>query len=153
VLGQIIGNDHKNYVKGSLASNGGGIPVEPAGGSAGGEPHPGRADKQWIGAKTESRVGLVDLTIFDSVASSHSLYGFAASGNVNASINHSVSARNRTGLYASGSKAALRIGSSTVTPSKTRVAILTGATMNSYRNNQIDGNALAGSAIPIIALK
>ena len=144
------------YVSDTVVStnSGGGILIAPAGGSAKASLTRVNLVDNGFGVKADGTSGKVDLTIFDSVASSNVGAGFWAFGNANVNIKHSISSHNGPGLEASGgANAKLRVGDSTVTGNATGAVIVGGATMSSYSNNQIDDNNAPGATIPTIPLK
>jgi Right handed beta helix region len=143
------------YVSDTVVSTngGGGILIAPAGGTAKASLTRVNLVNNAFGVKADGASGKVNLTIFDSVASSNVGAGFWASGNASVNIKHSISTHNGPGLEASGANAKLRVGDSSVTGNGTGAVIASGATMSSYSNNQIDDNNAPGATIPTIPLK
>ncbi|HSY06999.1 MAG TPA: right-handed parallel beta-helix repeat-containing protein [Steroidobacteraceae bacterium] len=144
------------YVSDTVVStnSGGGILIAPAGGSAKASITRVHSVDNGFGVKADGTAGKVDLTIFDSVASANAGAGFWAFKNASVNVKHSISTHNGPGLEASGgANAKLRVGDSTVMGNATGAVIGTGATMNSYGNNQIDDNTAPGATIPTTPLK
>jgi hypothetical protein len=94
--------------------------------------------------------GSLNVTIVDSVASNNSLMGIDAvseSGQAATAVmvRNSVVSYNGTGLIAQ--KASLRVGHSVVTGNTTGVDVGAGGTLDSYGDNDIDGNASNNTGI------
>ena len=91
----------------------------------------------------------IDISIAGCTASGNSNHGFAAiagGGAVEMMIDSSVSSWNgASGVVASGAGATVRLGRSTITGNNSGTNPLGGATIQSYVNNQIDGNVSDGA--------
>lgn len=137
------------------SNSGGGILVQPSGGSATANLVRVNSVDNGVGVEGDGASGRVDITVFDSVASGNAGPGFWAYKSATLNIEHSTSTHNGIGLETSGGPLAnLRIGSSVVTGNGTGAIFGgSGSTMSSYGNNQIDGNTKPGSTIPVIQLK
>ena len=80
--------------------------------------------------------------------------GVDANGsNSNLSVDDVLASNNGSnGIKADGSNAALYIGDSEITGNVTAMAIKNGATLLSYKNNQIDLNGSNGTPVPRLDL-
>jgi len=81
------------------------------------------------------------VTVKNTSASGNTNIGFSSNSptaNINLMLNNVVSAGNGTGLQAGGGT--VRIGDSVITGNTTGVTNPSG-TLNSYKNNQVNGNA------------
>ncbi len=99
--------------------------------------------------------GLITAVIADSVAANTGT-GFAMNSSSAATrlmLIRSVSANNATGLLAIGPAATLRVGQSTLTGNTTSWQAANSATLRSYADNNIDGNADGDPAPTAIAKK
>jgi len=88
-----------------------------------------------------STSGTLNVTVKNTSATGSTNIGFSTnspSNNINMMLNEVVSAGNGTGLQAGGGT--VRIGSSVITGNTTGVSNPSG-TLNSYKNNQINGNS------------
>jgi hypothetical protein len=95
--------------------------------------------------------GAVNLSVRDSVVTGSSNVGIVVATpgpSVTALIDRtSVSSSFNVGVAASGAAATVRIGNSTIYGNVTGVAAFSGATLRSYKNNQINGNGTDGTPI------
>jgi hypothetical protein len=96
--------------------------------------------------------GVIDVSVVDSTAAGAPFHGFVALGTVNVRmVLNRVSAVNNadSGIRAVGAGALIRIGSSVVTGNGTGAFAASGGILQSYGNNQLDGNTVDGSVTPI----
>jgi hypothetical protein len=101
--------------------------------------------------------GGISVSIDDSIVSENLHDGISAkstSGGIRAMINRTDTSNNGgVGIHADGAPAEVFIGGSVVTGNSTGVSILNGATVQSYQNNQINGNNVTdGTPVPAVAL-
>jgi len=137
-------------------NSGGGIVVQPqAGGNAGVDLSNVHLASNGNGSGVLANVstGVVNVSIVNSVATGHGGEGFAlvtsGGGAGKMTINRSLASSNGArGVRADGGGATVLIGESVVTANATGVAALNGATLQSYKNNQIDGNGSNGTPLP-----
>lgn len=105
-----------------------------------------------IRADSAGTSGAIDVAVSDTTAAGAPYHGFVAlgaGGPVRMMLNRVVSANNLgEGVRESGANATVRIGSSVVTGNGTGLV----GTIQSYGNNQINGNTSDGTATPV-ALK
>lgn len=97
--------------------------------------------------------GFVNATITDTTASNAPFHGFVALGSggpVRVMLNRVVVGNNLgEGVRSVGANAIFRIGSSVVTGNGSGLVVSGGGQIQSYGNNQINGNTLDGSASPV----
>lgn len=111
-----------------------------------------------VGVRADSAAtsGAIDVTVTDTTAVGAPYHGFVALGTrgpVRMMLNRAISANNLgNGVRSVGANATVRTGSSVVTGNGTGLAVSGGGQIQSYGNNQIDGNTVDGSATAI-ALK
>jgi len=111
-----------------------------------------------VGVRADSAAtsGAIDVTVTDTTAASAAYHGFAAlgtSGPVRMMLNRVASTNNfYEGVRSTGASAVVRIGSSVVTGNGTGLAVASGGQIQSYGNNQINGNTTDGTATAV-ALK
>jgi hypothetical protein len=95
--------------------------------------------------------GAVNLSVRDSLVTGSSNVGIVVATPgpaVTALIDRtSVSSSFNVGVAASGAAATVRIGNSTIYGNVTGVAAFSGATLRSYKNNQINGNGTDGTPL------
>jgi hypothetical protein len=95
--------------------------------------------------------GAVNLSVRDSLVTGSSNAGIVVATPgpaVSALIDRtSVSSSFNVGVAASGAAATVRIGNSTIYGNVTGVAAFSGATLRSYKNNQINGNGTDGTPL------
>jgi hypothetical protein len=106
-------------------------------------------------ASPATGVGPVNVAITNSVASNHVDVGFgalSAGGSVIMFINGSTATLNAIGVESNGAPAQVLIGGSLVSLNSTGAAIIGGARMFSYKNNQINGNTTDGTPITAVGL-
>jgi hypothetical protein len=108
-----------------------------------------------IRADSVGTSGAIDVTVTDTTATEAPFHGFVALGSggaVRMMLNRVTSANNAgEGLRSVGGNAVIRVGGSVVTGNGTGL-VVSGGQIQSYGNNQINGNTVDGSA-PVIALK
>ena len=102
--------------------------------------------------------GSVNVTAVDSVAANNADAGFtvfSATGKATTSLMvvRSVAANNGTGLAMKGSPLTVRLGQSSVTGNTTSWQVTNGAVLQSYGDNDIDGNGDGNPAPPTISKK
>src|SRR5437762_8728152 len=102
--------------------------------------------------------GTIDATVVDSVSARANNFGFRLElfpgqtvGRL--SIVRSVSANNGTGIVATGANATVRVGQSTVAGNTSGWTTTQGGILQSYGDNNVDGNAGDEGAMPVIAKK
>jgi hypothetical protein len=99
-----------------------------------------------------SGAGPVNLNVRDSLVTGSSNAGIAVASPsvpVTAVIDRTtVNSSLNTGVAASGAGAIVRVGNSTISGNVTGVAVFNGATMRSYKNNQINANLTDGTPLP-----
>jgi len=145
-------------VKDTIISDnpGGGIVVSPqAGGTAGvvlTDVHLA-SNGNGSGVLANVTTGVVNIAIVNSVATGHGGEGFAVittgGGAAKMNINRSLASSNgANGVRADGGGATVLIGESVITANATGVIAQNGATLQSYKNNQIDGNGSNGTPVP-----
>jgi hypothetical protein len=107
-----------------------------------------------VGVRADSATtsGAIDVVITDTTAAGAPYHGFVALGTggpVRMMLNRVVSANNLgEGVKSVGPNAVIRIGGSVVTANGTGL-VVAGGQIQSYGDNQIDGNTVNGSATPI----
>jgi hypothetical protein len=104
-------------------------------------------DNNALGIKIDSTVGTgaVNLAVVDSVVSGNSNAGIAAfstagHGTDNVMINRTTTSNNAAGVRSDGPIVTVRIGDSVITGNGTATIAANGGTLQSYGNNQINGN-------------
>jgi hypothetical protein len=104
-------------------------------------------------ADATATTGGIDAIITDSSASNstfHGIEGKATTGFVSVMLNRVTVANNgANGLRASGAATVFRTGSSVITANVNGVTIAGGAVMQSYGNNQNNGNNVNGAFTPV----
>jgi hypothetical protein len=102
-----------------------------------------------LGIKIDSTVGTggVNLAVVDSVVSGNSNSGIAAfstagHGTDNVMINNTTTSNNAAGVRSDGPVVTVRIGNSVITGNGTATIAANGGTLQSYGNNQINGNGV-----------
>jgi hypothetical protein len=137
---------------------GGGIIVKPSGATtASGVITRSGVDNNSQGVRadgTGSTSGIA-VTIADSTTSGNfhgGVVSFTPAGGAPTAvmINHTMITNNNIGVQANGATAILRVGSSVISGNANAASILSSGVMSSFGNNQINDNASAGSAIPIV---
>jgi hypothetical protein len=107
-----------------------------------------------VGVRADSAAtsGAIDVTVTETTATGAPYHGFVAlgtGGTVRMMLNRVVSASNLgEGVRSVGANAVVRIGSSVVTGNGTGLAV-SGGQIQSYGNNQINGNTVDGSATSV----
>ena len=142
------------------STTGGGIIVRPgAGGSANVALNRVQITHNSFGFTDDGggTTGGISVSIDDSIASENLRAGIAAkstSGGVRVMIDRmDMSNNGGIGLQADGASAAVFIGSSVVTGNSTGVSVLNSASVQSYQNNQINGNNVTdGTPLPAVVL-
>jgi hypothetical protein len=106
-----------------------------------------------IRADSAGTSGGIVVTVADSTAAGAPYHGFVAlggSGPVRMMLNHVVTANNLgEGVRSVGANAVVRIGNSVVTGNGTGLVVSGGGVIQSYGNNQINGNGVDGTANPV----
>jgi hypothetical protein len=96
--------------------------------------------------------GAIDVSVVDSTATGAPYHGFVALGNggpVRMMLNRVTSSNNLgEGLRSVGAGALIRVGDSVVTGNGTGL-VTSGGVIQSYGNNQINGNTVDGAATPV----
>ena len=109
-----------------------------------------------VRADSAATTGAIDVAVTDTTTSGATFHGFVAlgaSGPVRMMLNRVLSANNLgEGVRSVGAGAIVRIGSSVVTANGTGLVVSGGGQIQSYGNNQINGNTSDGSATAV-ALK
>jgi hypothetical protein len=104
-----------------------------------------------VGLRADSSAtsGTTRVTVADSIASGAPFHGFSAVGTggaISMMLNRVTSTNNAgDGVRAVGPNALIRMGSSVVTGNGTGVSASGGALLQSYGNNQLDGNGVEGT--------
>jgi len=100
-----------------------------------------------LGIKVDSTVGTgaVNLSVTDSIVSGNSNPGIAAfttagQGTDNVMINRTTTSNNSIGVRSDGPTTTVRVGSSVITGNITATVAANGGVLQSYGNNQINGN-------------
>lgn len=110
-----------------------------------------------IRADSNATTGTIDLAITDTVTSENAYHGIvalASTGRVTATVTRSHSSNNAgEGIRAVGANALIRLGGSTVIGNGTGIVSASGGRIQSYGDNQINGNTADGAAPTIIGLK
>jgi hypothetical protein len=109
-----------------------------------------------IEADSTGGTGTIKLSIVDSTSAGNSFSGIAAvttggAGTSAVMVNRATSVNNNTGLNSTGPTSTIRVGSSTITGNNIGVVSGSGGVLQSYGNNQINGNVTDGT-IPTIPL-
>lgn len=103
-------------------------------------------------ANATSTSGAIDVNVVDSTASG-AVNGFvvtAGPGQVRMMLNRVTSSNNTgIGVSSAGAGAVVRIGSSVITGNGTGLAVASGGLIQSYGNNQINGNTVDGTATSV----
>jgi hypothetical protein len=100
----------------------------------------------------------VSVSVIDSVASGNSqgsgvvAYTTANSGPATVMINRLTSAYNSIGVWANGQKTTVLLGNSVITGNTNGAYVTNGGTMESYKDNQINGNTTDGTPITALGL-
>jgi hypothetical protein len=111
-----------------------------------------------VGVRADSgaTTGAINVTVADSTAAGAPYHGFVAlgaGGAVRMMLNRVLSTNNLgEGVRSVGANAVIRMGSSVVTSNGTGLVVSSGGQIQSYGNNQINGNTVDGSATAV-ALK
>lgn len=104
-------------------------------------------------ADSAATTGAIDVAIADTTAAGAPFHGFVALGSggpVRMMLNRVVSANNLgEGVRSVGANAVVRVGSSVLTGNGTGLVVSGGGQIQSYGNNQINGNTVDGSAAPV----
>ena len=136
---------------GIAPSTGGGIVVQPAGGSAQVVISGSKIENCAVGVSAVSTTGAITMTVSDTVIASNRSHGVSATSGSpirlmldRANISNNVS----TGVLASGAGTTIRIYSSTIAGNATGVSAVGGGVLRSYKNNAINGNTSDGTPIP-----
>ncbi|MBV9244972.1 MAG: hypothetical protein JO366_09185 [Methylobacteriaceae bacterium] len=102
---------------------------------------------------TNATGGVINMTIRDSVSSGNTANGIVGTGDaagpaIVMMIDHSASSHNVAGfgVIADGPKTTIRLGGSSVTGNINGVGVSNGGVLQSYGNNQINGNSNDGIA-------
>ncbi|MET0755000.1 MAG: hypothetical protein ABWY31_02650 [Pseudoxanthomonas sp.] len=102
-----------------------------------------------VRADSAATSGSIDVTVADTTAGGASYHGFVAlgaGGPVRMMLNRVVSTNNLgEGVRSVGAGAVIRIGSSTVTGNGTGLFASGGGLLQSYGNNQVNGNTVDGT--------
>jgi hypothetical protein len=105
-----------------------------------------------VGVKVDSTggTGTVNLTVVDSVVSASANSNIAAfttpgTGTANVMINRTTLSASALGLRSDGATTTVRIGDSDIFGNVTGVATANGGTLQSYDNNQLNGNTTDGT--------
>jgi hypothetical protein len=110
-----------------------------------------------IRADSTGTASAIKVTVADSSVSGAAFHGVVAigpSGPVQIDLNNVVSSNNPgEGIRAVNANALIRLGSSVVVKNGTGIVSASGGVIQSYGNNQIDGNTVAGVTPTIIGLK
>lgn len=148
-----------NGIGNTSTVGGGGILIAPFGNSAvtKAEITDTKALSNLIGFKAigDGTTQKVNVTINNSKALGGSKSGFTAessNGPVTMVLNSVISAGNNGGVGASGAPVTVLIGGSTITENNTGVTILSNATVNSYKTNNINQNGTDGTPLPQVNL-
>jgi hypothetical protein len=131
---------------------GAGIFVKPSAGSASVSLSHVDVHNNTLGIQVDGSSAPAKASIADSVFSNSTNAGIVAASAGNAStvmVMRSVSFGNGTGISTSGAGSVLRIGDSIIAGNGTAVSV-SGGTANSFGTNEINDNASAGSALPIV---
>ncbi|HVR81226.1 MAG TPA: hypothetical protein VHF02_03955 [Luteimonas sp.] len=109
-----------------------------------------------VRADSAATTGAIDVTVTDTTAAGAPYHGFVAlggAGPVRMMLNQVVSTNNLgEGVRSVGANAVVRIGSSVVTGNGTGLVVSSSGQIQSYGNNQINGNTVDGTATAV-ALK
>jgi hypothetical protein len=128
---------------GIAPSTGGGIAIQPAGGSALVVINDTKIENGAVGLAAASATGAITMTVRDSIIASNRSFGIiAASGNpINLMLERTTISNNAdTGILANGANTTVRIYNSVITGNATGVSATGGAALRSYKNNAINGN-------------
>ncbi|MER9303285.1 right-handed parallel beta-helix repeat-containing protein [Mesorhizobium sp. M0496] len=110
-----------------------------------------------VRGSTAATTGAVDITVTDTSAAGGGAQGFSAAAGTGAlrmMLNRVTAANNAdTGVRSANANSIVRIGSSTVSGNGTALGAVTSGQIESYGNNQIDGNVSAGTAPTAVGLK
>ena len=141
------------------ASTGGGILVQPTGANIVTKAVLDRVETRnnFFGIKADGTAtsggGVINMTVRDSVSSGNRLNGIVGTGNTNGPaivmmIDRSASSHNAAGfgVIADGPKTTIRLGGSSVAGNINGVGASNGGLLQSYGNNQINGNSNDGIA-------
>jgi hypothetical protein len=100
--------------------------------------------------------GVTNLSIVDSTSAGNAFSGIVAlttagHGTANVMVSRTTSSSNNTGVQSNGPTSTLRIGSSVITGNNNGALSLNGGALQSYGNNQLNGNTTDGtmSTIPL----
>lgn len=106
---------------------------------------------------SNNTTGVVDISISNSVMTGGTFHGLvvqADTGTTRMTVNSSRIVNNANqGIRAIGVNGTVRVGSSVISGNLTGLNPLTGAVINSYGNNQLDGNGTDGAFSNTIPLK
>ncbi|MER9916068.1 MULTISPECIES: right-handed parallel beta-helix repeat-containing protein [unclassified Mesorhizobium] len=106
---------------------------------------------------TGTTTGSVDISVTDTVVAGGGAHGFSASagsGALRVMLNRVTSANNGdSGIRSANANSVVRVGSSVISGNGTGLNTLVSGQIQSYGNNQIDGNVSPGVAPTPVALK
>ena len=135
---------------GIAPSTGGGIVVQPAGGSAQVVISGSRIENCAIGLSAVSTSGAITMAVNDTVIVGNRSHGVSATSGspIRLMLDRATISNNAsTGVLASGAGTTIRINSSTITGNATGVSAVGGGVLRSYKNNAINGNTSDGTPI------
>jgi hypothetical protein len=148
---------NSNITGNGSATNGAGLQISPTGsGGAIVTVINSTFSNNSIGVRADSAAttGTINVTVADTTAAGAPYHGFVALGSngaVRMMLNNVVAANNAgEGVRSVGANAVTRIGSSVVTANGTGLVASSGGVIQSYGNNQINGNTADGTATPIV---
>jgi hypothetical protein len=139
-----------------VGSTGAGILIRPTAAGVNAVLNRVHAENNALGIKVDSTAspGTVNLTVIDSIAAGSTNADIAAfttpgTGTANVMINRSSLSGAALGLRSDGATTTVRIGSSVIFGNVTGVASANGGVLQSYGNNQFNGNTTDGSMATI----
>jgi hypothetical protein len=101
-------------------------------------------------ADTTATTGFINVTISDSQVIGSTSHGIVAQGAVRMMLKDIVSSHNvGDGVRSSGATSVVRMGDSTVAANATGISASGGGSVQSYGNNQINGNTVDGTPTPV----
>jgi len=137
---------------GGTTAQGGGVLIQPSAGGVGKASITGtKAASNVVGFKAvgDTAAQRVNVEIDNSQAINNVKFGFVATtsaGAVGMVLNNVTAAGNNAGVAASGGQVGVLLGGSSVTLNTTGISLLNGASIFSYKNNQINANGTDGAA-------
>ena len=135
---------------GIAPSTGGGIAIQPAGGSAQGIVSDTKIENGAVGVALNSGTGAITMTIRDTVIGGNRSFGIVTAGaSANALMIDRTSIANNgdTGILSTGAGSLVRVFNSVITGNVTGVGASGGGVLRSYKNNAINGNTTDGTPI------